>query len=347
MDRDADVAVLPPKKRGRPVLLGEDLDRKVQHYLKKVREGGGVVSARITMAAARGMLFSCNRSMLVEFGGHVNLNRSWAYSLLSRMNFVNRKVTTSKSKHSVADFKRLKEAFLNDVVTTVQMEEIPPELVLNWDQTGIKIVPSSTWTMEQQGSKRVEAAGVNDKRLITAIFCGSLVGDFLPLQIIYQGKTPRCHPHYQFPPGWDITHSEKHWSNEVTMIQYVENIIVPYVRSTRATFEEDTPAVVIIDNFKGQITSSVTNLLELNNIHVCLLRPNTTDLLQPMDLSVNKPAKDFLKRRFGDWYTQQVTEQLEGRDFESAELEPIREYGSTLYVGMTREKNGGRIKRVH
>ena len=25
----------------------------------------------------------------------------------------------------------------------------------------------------------------------------------------------------------------------------------------------------------------------------------------------------------------------------------VREYGSTLYVGMTREKNGGRIKRVH
>ena len=25
----------------------------------------------------------------------------------------------------------------------------------------------------------------------------------------------------------------------------------------------------------------------------------------------------------------------------------IREYGSTLYVGMTRGKNGGRIKRVH
>ena len=25
----------------------------------------------------------------------------------------------------------------------------------------------------------------------------------------------------------------------------------------------------------------------------------------------------------------------------------IREYGSTLYVGMTREKNGSRIKRVH
>ena len=39
----------------------------------------------------------------------------------------------------------------------------------------------------------------------------------------------------------------------------VKNIIVPYVKSTRGSFEDDTPALVIIDNFKGQITSSVTD----------------------------------------------------------------------------------------
>jgi len=58
--------------------------------------------------------------------------------------------------------------------------------------------------MDQQGSKRVEVTGANDKRLITALFCGSLVGDFLLIQVIYQGKTPHCHPRYQFPPVWDI-----------------------------------------------------------------------------------------------------------------------------------------------
>ena len=31
----------------------------------------------------------------------------------------------------------------------------------------------------------------------------------------------------------------------------------------------------------------------------------------------------------------------------SIESTGIREYGSTLYVGMTREKNGGRIQLVH
>ena len=299
------------------------MDLKVQMYLKKVREGGGVVTARITMAAARGILLTCDRSMLAEFGGHVHLNRHWAYSLLHRMKFVQRKGTTAKSKLTIADFNQAKEQFLEDVVTTVDMEEIPPELILNWDQTGIKIVPSSTWTMEQQGAKRVETIGANDKRLITAIFCGSLTGDFLPIQVIYQGKTTCCHPRYEFPLEWDITHSPKHWSNEATMIQYIENIIIPYINSTWEAFEDVTPALIIMDNFKGQITSSVINLLEANNIHVCLLPPNTTDRLQPMDVSVNKPAKDFLNKQFEDWYSQQITKQLDGKDIESTDLQPI------------------------
>ena len=33
-----DLFELPPKKRGRQVLLGDDLDQKVQLYLKKVSE---------------------------------------------------------------------------------------------------------------------------------------------------------------------------------------------------------------------------------------------------------------------------------------------------------------------
>ena len=46
---------------------------------------------------------------------------------------------------------------------TVSMEDIPPKLVLNWDQTGLKIIPSSTWTMERQVAKRAEMLVVNDK----------------------------------------------------------------------------------------------------------------------------------------------------------------------------------------
>ena len=112
------------------------------------------------------------------------------------------------------------------------------------------------------------------------------------------------------------------------MLQYIEHIILPYVRQVRERLQlgDDKPAVAIMDNFKGQITEAVTSLLEANNVHVCLLPANTTDLLQPMDIAVNKPAKDFLRKEFQQWYSEHVMKQLEGQDIsdiETAEIRPI------------------------
>ena len=45
---DLSVKSLPIKKRGRPLLLGEE----VRHYIQVVRKGGGVINTAITMAAA-------------------------------------------------------------------------------------------------------------------------------------------------------------------------------------------------------------------------------------------------------------------------------------------------------
>ena len=54
----------------------------------------------------------------------------------------------------------------------------------NWDQTGIHYVPVSNWTMDEEGSKRVEIVGVNGKRQITAVLCVTKSGHYLPPQII-------------------------------------------------------------------------------------------------------------------------------------------------------------------
>ena len=59
---------------------------------------------------------------------------------------------------------------------------------MNWDQTGLKLVPTSMWMMEKEGSRRVEIVGSDDKRIITGVFCGTLQGDFLPIQLIYKRK---------------------------------------------------------------------------------------------------------------------------------------------------------------
>ena len=74
-----------------------------------MRDSGRVVTTQNAKAAARGIAKSYDQSILAEYGGHVALNRHWAYSFLRRMNFVKRKVTTAKSRYSISDFGRLKE----------------------------------------------------------------------------------------------------------------------------------------------------------------------------------------------------------------------------------------------
>ena len=52
-DSFADITELQPRKRGRPVLLGEELDQKVQTIINEVRNKGGNVNSRIVRALGK------------------------------------------------------------------------------------------------------------------------------------------------------------------------------------------------------------------------------------------------------------------------------------------------------
>ena len=96
----------------------------------------------------------------------------------------------------------------------IDTKHIPPELVINFDQTGVKIVPVSNWTLAAQGTKQIDVIGIDDKREITMLLGMTLSGEMLPPQVIYQGLTDKCHPVFKFPGDWQITHTPNHWSNE-------------------------------------------------------------------------------------------------------------------------------------
>ena len=75
-------------------------------------------------------------------------------------------------------------------------------------------------------------------------------------------------------------------------------------------FRKDRKTLLMYEVFKGQTTNLVTTALEKNHF-LSKKFPNChTDLLQPLDLTVNKRGKSYLSNRYQDWYADQVTEQL-------------------------------------
>jgi len=91
------------------------------------------------------------------------------------MEFVTRKATTKAAKNSSKDFEQIKKNYLLDTEVVVAMDEIPVELIVNFNQTGIHYVPMSDWMMVEEGAKRVELVGQDDKRQLTAAFAGVFV----------------------------------------------------------------------------------------------------------------------------------------------------------------------------
>ena len=113
---------LPEKKTGRPLMLGEILDKEVPAYIQETRKVGGVMNARIAIVCATGILQIRNSNLLTVNGGHL-LMKEWACNILHCLGYVNQK---SKSKAIVApdDFTQLKSNFLADIRAIVEMEEI-------------------------------------------------------------------------------------------------------------------------------------------------------------------------------------------------------------------------------
>ena len=59
-----------------------------------------------------------------------------------------------------------------DIKATGPIKELPDGMIVIRDQTAIKYVPSSDWTMAAEGSKRVEIVSIDGKHQITATMQG-------------------------------------------------------------------------------------------------------------------------------------------------------------------------------
>ena len=82
----------------------------------------------------------------------------------------------------------MKSAFLErirEVGTTDTGSFVPPQLILNFDQTNVKFVAVSEWTLENSGTKQVSIIGLEDKREMTVLLCYTQSGGVLPPQLVY------------------------------------------------------------------------------------------------------------------------------------------------------------------
>ena len=225
----------------------KELDAKIQKFLIVARNRGAVINTNIAIATANGFLKHSKDESL----NHLSLGRPWAQSLFRRMGFVRRFATTGKVEIPAGVKREAELLYINDIVNLIETHNIPESMVFNLDQTPLKYVPCGNTTLAQKSSSTVPIKGVSDKRMITGTFTISLDGKFLPMQLIYGGKTDRRIPKVDFRKEFSLSANPKHFSNEEQSLKLLQDIIIPYMRKERERLGLDIshPGLLIMDVF--------------------------------------------------------------------------------------------------
>ena len=206
--------------------------------------------------------------------------------------------TTGKIEIPDGAKKEVQLLYLHDIVSLVDDHNIPDSLILNLDQMKLKYILSANHTLTKKGSNSLGIAGSDDKWCITGTFTVSLKGGFLPLQLIYGGKTNQSLPCFKFPESFSLSMNPKHYSNTLESIKISDKVVIPYVSGHRETlFNANQTALLIFDVFNIQITDEVTLHLLQNDIYFVTVPNNVTHLFQPLDLTVNGHCKKSWKTR--------------------------------------------------
>ena len=177
---------------------------------------------------------------------------------------------------------------MQDIDSKIKKYGIPPELVLNSDQTPLLYVSVGKSTMARKGSTAIPIKGVTDKCAITLNFVVTLANDFLPMQVMYSGKTKASQPRdFKVPSGFCVTQNPKHWSNEIESLKLIDEIISPYVTKKREELKllTDHKALLVWDVFRGQMTDKVKERLDELNIECVYVPANMTHFFSTFGLN--------------------------------------------------------------
>lgn len=294
-----------------------DTERTIQELLNHMRSAGATVNLHIARLVMLAVIKEQGLESMLE---NHKLGRSFVCSWLhERMGFAWRKRTTAASKLP-NDWRQQGVVFAKRIAAAMGLHKIHPSLIVNPDQTGLHLAPSSQYTYDEKGARSVGVIAAEDKRQITVVLASAMDGELLPLQLIFQGKTPACLPKQtpaMLTSRMHVTFTTNHWSSQETMQQYIEHVIVPFRNRQieKQQLPADSKLLLVLDAWSVHKSEEFRQYLRTQHpwIHLVFVPANCTSKLQVADVILQRPFKHGIRMRFNEWAASIIQEQVRNK----------------------------------
>lgn len=180
------------------------------------------------------------------------------------------------------------------------LQDIDPSLVFNYDETNVQDDPGAKKVIVPRGTKRVERVQQHSKASISIMVCGNAAGDLLPPMVVYKAGNLYEGWTKGGPPGTVYSNTPSGWFDMDQFEKWFFQILLPKIKD----IENPGKKLVIGDNLASHFSPTVIEACEENNIYMTALPPNSTHLMQPLDVAVFAPFKKKWRQILDKWRSE-------------------------------------------
>ena len=279
---------------GRPTVLSRESEQAIADWLRQRAEQMDWP----TLSSFKDRVFSYLEQDARDFAP----GSQFFYDLLARLTkgeFTVRSASGLDTQRYEVTREMIHEHF--ELLHSLEIESIDPRLVINIDETGFGqslsgrskpqkvIVPVSF-----VGSPVYRAS--EEKRYVSCISATTLAGQLLRPGLIATRQQEaddagRC----SFYSCCARYHSATAFISTDIFLDYMRTVVLDYVARQREILGHDSRCLILFDGHKGHLSDLMNALCAEQNIHLVVLPPHSSHLLQPLDQLIFRR----MKREFG------------------------------------------------
>ena len=180
---------------------------------------------------------------------------------------------------------------LESVLEEVGLKDIPAK-IWNLDETGISLDHKSPKVLAS-ASERAFYVSAGKSPTTTLISAVSALGQTLPPYMIFKGQRVTPGMKEGTVPGTVFTSSESGWINSTIFLDFFKNHFLKNIK--------ERPLILFYDGHATHYTADVISAARDDNVHLFVLPPHSSHLLQPLDVTVFSPFKNKLRHCVHKW----------------------------------------------
>lgn len=285
------------KNVGRPQVFTSEEEEIFVSHIAHVSDLGFPISLFDVRCIAKGYLDS-KKKIVHQFKNNMP-GWEWGKLFLSRHKYV----LKDKFAKNIAR----KRAQVNEAMVTEYFENLKSEIknsegeivkpcnIYNMDETGFHDNPAKQKLLFRRLCRHPERVQNSTKSCITTVFCGNALGEFIPPYIIFKGKQVWSDWLYEAPPGTKMNVSPSGWIDHGVFDDWFKNHFLQYAN------KNEGKKILLCDNLSAHISLETLKLCQQHNIAFICLIPNSTHLLQPLDVSYFASLKSTWRKVLLEW----------------------------------------------